>query len=144
MTFSNHFAAVSNQYATARPTYPDELFAWLANHTPAREFAWGCACGSGQATLDLARYFAKVVGTDASAEQLAGAPVHPDIEWRKAPAEQSGLADASVDLVVVAQAFHWFDQPRFVDEALRVLKPGGILAVWSYGLMLSTAKGSAA
>lgn len=135
MTFANHFAAVAGHYASARPTYPDALFAWLASQSPAHELAWDCACGSGQATLDLASYFDLVIGTDASAEQLVGAQQQPNIEYRQAPAEESGLADGSVDLITAAQAYHWFDAGRFAAEARRVLRPGGVLAVWSYGLM---------
>jgi SAM-dependent methyltransferase len=44
------------------------------------------------------------------------------------------LADGSVDLVTVAQAVHWFDRPKFYAEAKRVLRPGGVVAVWTYGL----------
>jgi len=51
-----------------------------------------------------------------------------------APAEHSGLAARSVDLLTVAQALHWFDLPAFYREARRVLKPGGVLAVWTYGV----------
>jgi SAM-dependent methyltransferase len=49
-----------------------------------------------------------------------------------APAESSGLDAESVDLITVAQALHWFDIDQFFAEACRVLKPGGVLAVWSY------------
>jgi len=51
-----------------------------------------------------------------------------------APAENSGLEDASVDLVTAGQAVHWFDQKRFFDEVKRVTVPGGAIAVWSYDL----------
>jgi ubiquinone/menaquinone biosynthesis C-methylase UbiE len=50
-------------------------------------------------------------------------------------AERSALADRSASLVTVAQALHWFDQPVFFAEARRALVPGGVLAVWSYGLL---------
>ena len=50
-----------------------------------------------------------------------------------APAEASGLPDASVDLVTVAQALHWFQFEKFYAEVKRVLKPDGRLAVWCYG-----------
>ena len=43
------------------------------------------------------------------------------------------MPDASVDLVLVAQAAHWFDLPAFYAEVARVLRPGGVLAVWSSG-----------
>jgi ubiquinone/menaquinone biosynthesis C-methylase UbiE len=134
-SFQDHFAPVATAYAEFRPRYPDTLFDWLAARAPAREQAWDCACGSGQATLDLARRFARVIATDASVDQLAGAPAHERVSYHVAPAEASGLADASVDLVAVAQALHWFDLPRFHAEARRVLKPGGLLAAWSYGVL---------
>ena len=133
-SFKDHFAAVSDAYAGFRPSYPPALFDWLAEIAPARRLAWDCACGSGQASIDLAKRFERVVGTDASAKQLAGARPHPCVEYRVAPAEASGLPDASVDLITVAQALHWFDLPRFYAEARRVLKPSGVLAVWSYGI----------
>jgi len=72
------------------------------------------------------------VATDASDQQIASAEPHRKIEFRVAPAESSGIDAESVDLIAVAQALHWFDIERFFDEACRVLKPGGVLAVWSY------------
>ena len=132
--FNDHFAPVAGAYADFRPTYPPALFDWLAGIAPARGLAWDCACGSGQASVDLAERFGQVVATDASADQLAEAMAHPGVDYRQAAAESSGLADGSVDLITVAQALHWFDLPRFYAEARRVLKPGGVLAVWSYGV----------
>lgn len=134
--FADHFSGVAATYAGFRPTYPPALFAWLARQTPGRQLAWDCAAGSGQASIDLAGHFDHVVATDASAEQIAAAAPHPRIAYRVAPAEASGLADASVDLITVAQALHWFDLDRFYAEARRVLKPSGILAVWTYGVLV--------
>lgn len=132
--FSDHFSPVSATYAAARPTYPDALFDWLAHQCGARECVWDCACGSGQASVSLARHFAKVEATDASAGQIATARAHPGVDYRVAPAHSSGLPDASADLVTVAQALHWFDLPAFYAEARRVLRPGGVIAVWTYGV----------
>jgi len=98
------------------------------------ELAWDCATGTGQAACELARRFNRVVATDASAAQIAVATPCPAVEYRTAPAEQSGLGDASVDLITVAQALHWFDLDAFYYEVRRVLKPGGLLAVWTYGV----------
>ncbi|MHB0982643.1 MAG: class I SAM-dependent methyltransferase [Thiobacillus sp.] len=112
------------------------MFAWLAGLCAEHDLVWDCATGSGQAALGLAPHFRRVVATDASAEQVRHAAPHPLIDYRVAPAEASGLADHSVDLVTVAQAAHWFDLPRFYAEAARVLKPGGAIAVWGYGRML--------
>lgn len=131
--FRDHFSGVAAGYARFRPGYPPALFAWLAERAPARDAAWDCATGSGQAAVGLAEHFARVVATDASGEQVAHARPHPRVEYRVAPAERSGLDPASVDLVTVAQALHWLDLPAFYREVRRVLRPGGLLAVWSYG-----------
>jgi SAM-dependent methyltransferase len=90
--------------------------------------------------LGLAAHFRQVVATDASAEQIRHAAPHPAIAYRVAPAEVSGLADHSIDLVTVAQAAHWFDLPRFYAEAARVLKPDGVIALWGYGRMVLPAE----
>jgi SAM-dependent methyltransferase len=73
-----------------------------------------------------------VLGSDASAKQVASATAHPRVRYRVAPAEVSGLEAGSADLVTVAQALHWLDLPRFYAEVERVLKAGGVLAVWTY------------
>lgn len=133
--FADHFSPLAASYASFRPTYPAALFAWLAEVAPGRSLAWDCAAGSGQASLDLAGHFQQVVATDASLAQLGAAPPHPRVAYRLAPAEESGLDDASVDLLTVAQALHWFDLERFYIEAQRVLVPRGVVAAWCYGVL---------
>ena len=134
MSFADHFSSVSAGYAAFRPRYPDALFDLLAEASPARDAAWDCATGNGQAALGLARRFAYVIATDASEAQIAHAAPHPRVTYRVAPAEACGLDDRSVDLVTAAQAVHWFDRPRFWAEARRVLRPRGVTAVWTYRL----------
>lgn len=129
---SDHFSPLAAHYATFRPDYPDELFDWLLSIAPAHRLAWDCGTGNGQAAIALAARFEQVLGTDISAAQLASAPASPNIEYRVTTAERSGLADQTVDLITVAQALHWFDLPQFYTEAQRVLKPGGVIAVWGY------------
>jgi ubiquinone/menaquinone biosynthesis C-methylase UbiE len=133
-TFQDHFSGFANRYADFRPHYPAALFDYFATLVPRNSLVWDCACGNGQATLDLAQRFDRVVATDASREQIASATPHPKVEFRVAPAEQSGLPDGSIGLITVAQALHWFDLERFYAEAKRVLSPGGALAVWAYGI----------
>ncbi len=132
--FPDHFSNVAGRYADFRPHYPDELFRYLATLVPRDTTVWDCAAGNGQATRGLAPYFGHVIATDASAEQIAAAATVSRAEFRVALAEDSGLPDASVGLVTVAQALHWFDLPRFYAEVKRVLQPGGVLAVWAYGV----------
>ncbi len=129
---SDHFSSVATAYRAARPAYPQTLYDWLRSQCPAQARVWDVGCGSGQASVDLARHFAFVEATDLSAEQLALAPPRANIHYRQAPAEASGLADDSVDLVTVAQALHWFDLPAFYRELARVLRPGGLFVAWTY------------
>ncbi len=132
---TDHFSGHAQDYARYRPSYPHELFAWLAEQCPAHQLAWDCGTGNGQAALALAPHFAQVHATDLSAQQLAQAPTHPQISYVAAPAEQSGLAAESCDLITVAQALHWFQHDAFYAEAVRVLKPGGVFAAWTYKLL---------
>ena len=133
--FKDHFSDLAAGYAAHRPTYPKALVDHLAGIAPARRLTWDCGCGSGQLSTLLADAFERVVATDASAEQIASATPVERVEYRVAPAEASGLPDASVDLVTVAQAAHWFDLPAFYAEARRVARSGAIIVLVTYGIM---------
>ena len=130
--FKDHFSGHAADYAKFRPNYPPKLFDYLASISPGRELAWDCATGNGQAAVGLAEHFAKVIATDASARQIESAQPHRSISYRVAPAEASGIDPDSVELILVAQALHWFDMDRFFTEAKRVAKKSGILAVSTY------------
>ncbi len=132
--FRDHFSRVATSYAEYRPHYPAELYQWLASELAGHECAWDCGTGSGQAAVALASYVGAVVATDASVAQLASAHAAARVHYAVMRAEFAALADRSVDLLTVAQALHWFDIDRFFVEADRVLRPGGVIAVWSYGL----------
>ena len=135
MSFPDHFSAVAAQYAAYRPHYPRELVDALASLTEPPELAWDVGCGSGQLSVALAERFARVIATDPSAKQVAAATPHARVEYRCEPAEASTLAAASADLVVAAQAAHWFDWPRFCAEVERVAKPGALVALVSYNTL---------
>lgn len=135
MSFKDHFSTQAAGYARHRPPYPAALFEWLASLVSRHESAWDCATGSGQAAVALARWFDRVIATDASGEQLERAVAHSKVTYRLEPAEKTSLADASCDLVTVAQALHWFDWPAFNAEVRRVGRRGGVLAAWMYDLM---------
>lgn len=132
MTEVPDFSGVAESYAAGRPGYPPELFAWLASVVPGHDLAWDTATGSGQAAVGLAAHFDRVIATDVSEAQLLHARSHPRVEYRVARAEASGLPTSSADLAVAAAAVHWFDLPRFYAEAGRVVRKGGVLAVWTY------------
>ena len=128
MTFKDHFSKQAADYAKFRPQYPPELFEYLGGIAPQRKLAWDCATGNGQAAIALASVFERVIATDASEAQIANAEAHAHVEYRVAPAENSGIESDTIDLVMVAQALHWFDLDRFYAEVMRLLKPGGIFA----------------
>src|SRR5437667_7064361 len=130
--FKDHFSGHAVEYAKFRPRYPDKLFEYLASISPQHELAWDCATGNGQAAVGLARHFDRVIATDASAQQIASAEPNDRISYRVAPAEASGIDSASADLILVAQALHWFDIDRLFKEAKRVLKESADLAIPSY------------
>jgi hypothetical protein len=130
--FKDHFSGHAADYRAFRPTYPPELFEFLASTSPGRELVWDCGTGSGQAATALAEHFASVFATDASAEQVKNAEQHPRVNYAVATAESCPLPDASADLVTVAQALHWFDFDRFYSEVRRVGKRGALFAAWSY------------
>jgi SAM-dependent methyltransferase len=133
--FKDHFSAASADYAVYRPTYPSALVDFLAEVSPATELALDCGCGNGQLSVLLAARFTRVIATDASAKQIASAQPHPSVEYRVAPAEASGMPDGSADLVVAAQAAHWFDLPAFYAEARRVACEHGVVALVTYGVI---------
>ncbi len=132
--FEDHFSKHSEQYAQYRPQYPDEIYAYLASIAPGHSLAWDCGTGNGQAAIGLTKHFDKVHATDASAEQITLAYVHDKVDYRVERAEHVSLNNSSADLVTVAVAIHWFNFDEFYREVKRVLKPGGILAAWTYNL----------
>ena len=133
--FADHFSARAAGYAQYRPGYPTELFAYLAGISPARDAMWDCATGSGQAARQFCDYFDTVIASDASAAQVSKAARSPRLYYLSSLAEQTPFHAQSFDLISVAQALHWFELERFYSEVRRLLKPHGVLAVWTYGLM---------
>ena len=131
--FKDYFSTQSDAYRKYRPDYPAGLFEWLAVLAPARALAIDVATGNGQAAVALAAHFDAVIATEPSAAQLREARPHPRVEYRQESAESISVAQGAADLVTAAQAAHWFDWPRFAAEARRVLRSGGLLAIWSYG-----------
>lgn len=136
--FADHWSDQARQYASFRPQYPDELFAYLASLTLSHELAWDVGTGSGQAAHQLAKHFQHVLATDGSADQIAQAISHPKVEYQIVRAEDVNLPPRSVDLITSAQAVHWFDLDTFYPLVGRVAKPEGVIAVWMYHLAVVT------
>jgi SAM-dependent methyltransferase len=133
--FADHFSTVAQRYAQYRPHYPQALADALAARCMRHDAAWDAGAGNGQLSVQLAKRFAQVYAHEPSQAQLDQALPFPNVEYRCAKAEESGLPDASVDLAVAAQAAHWFDWPRYVAEVERIARPGALVALVSYGIM---------
>ncbi|NVK74784.1 class I SAM-dependent methyltransferase [Marinomonas sp. CT5] len=122
----------STSYSQTRPMYPAELYYWLSQQVAEPGVVWDCACGTGQASVDLAAYFDRVEASDISESQVTAATPHRKVNYQVFPAEKTTYPDHYFDAVCVAHALHWFDLEAFWLELKRVLKPGGIFVCWGY------------
>lgn len=129
----DNFSHNSSDYAQFRPTYPDEVFAFLKTVFTGRACAWDCATGTGQVAEKLVALFDHIEATDLSENQLKNAISHPKIHYSRQIAEKTHFPDHYFDCIAVGQAIHWFDFEKFYAEARRVLKPDGLLIVLGYG-----------
>ncbi len=129
---TNIFATASDAYARGRPLYPEDLFDWIAQTCRGHDAAWDCATGNGQAAIALADFFTRVEATDISPEQIGQGFAASNIRYSAQPAEATDFADASFDLIAVAQALHWFDPVRFWPEVRRVARSGALFCGWGY------------
>jgi SAM-dependent methyltransferase len=135
MAFKDNFSKQADLYAQYRPNYPAELIDYVLSLSEEHILAWDCATGNGQVAVELTKKFNQVRATDASQKQIEKAFSDPKITYQVAQAQNSGLQEQSCDLITVAQAIHWFPFAEFYEEVKRVIKPGGVLAIWGYGLL---------
>ncbi|MBB5577537.1 MULTISPECIES: class I SAM-dependent methyltransferase [Rhizobium] len=134
-TAKNWFDKGGSAYALFRPEYPAGLSTFLAQTVGGRGCAVDVGCGNGQLTRQLADQFKRVIGIDPSEDQIANAHRHANVAYLCAPAEQLPLPNGSASLITAAQAAHWFDRPRFYEEARRVADDGAVIALISYDVM---------
>jgi ubiquinone/menaquinone biosynthesis C-methylase UbiE len=130
----NHFETDGANYAKFRPTYPENLALQLSNLCHTHDCAIDIGCGTGQLTGLLTNRFERVIGLDPSQTAIDHATPHDKITYLKGAAEETLQPDQSVDLIVAAQAAHWFDMPKFNTEDARIAKPKAIVALVSYGV----------
>jgi SAM-dependent methyltransferase len=128
----DNFSQQSDEYAQYRPVYPEAYFNFILSVTRERNTAWDCGTGNGQVAEQLSRYFEKVHATDISQQQISRSVPNNKIEYSVQPAEQTIFPDQCFDLIVVAQAIHWFDFDLFYNEAKRTLKKEGVISIVGY------------
>ncbi|KAI8811592.1 S-adenosyl-L-methionine-dependent methyltransferase [Cladochytrium replicatum] len=126
-------------YDRFRPTYSPALYETVLKfhnkgNVSSSKVAVDVGSGTGHATVELAKTFDKVYGVEPSEKMRNAAKLASNVEYVNGDAYTIPLPDQSVDLVTVAQAAHWFDIPTFTKETQRVLRPGGTLAIWGYGI----------
>ncbi|KAJ3481479.1 hypothetical protein NLI96_g7625 [Meripilus lineatus] len=136
------------RYAAIRPTYPRQLFDHIFQYhgrIPSARFdtAVDLGCGTGQATVELTP-FRHIVGFDPSAKMIeqakkgiaangTGGALPGQLRYEVSRAESLySVKDSSVDLVVSAQAAHWFDWAKLWPEVSRILREDGSIAIWGY------------
>jgi ubiquinone/menaquinone biosynthesis C-methylase UbiE len=131
----NPFVSVApDTYARGRPYHHPRALAhraqWIGEQ-PVRR-ALDVACGTGLSSVALSDLARHVVGVEAAFEMVARASWGEGRTYVSAAAEALPIADSSVDLLTVASAIHWFNQPAFFAEAARTLRDGGWLAIYDY------------
>jgi ubiquinone/menaquinone biosynthesis C-methylase UbiE len=129
--WAHSFGGVAEAYERGRPAYPAEAVTWLLGADPVTVLELGA--GTGKLTRVLAELGHDVHATDPDAEMLKILEREvPGVPTAQASAEDIPLGDASVDAVIAAQAFHWFDLEQALPEIARVLRPGGrICLLWN-------------
>lgn len=128
----DNFSSQSDKYAKYRPTYPQEFFDYINSIVPNKNTSWDCGTGNGQVAIELAKTFDRVHATDISQSQIDNAAPANNITYSVQPAESTNFEDGLFDLIVVAQAIHWFDFERFYSEVRRTTKEDALLCVVGY------------
>lgn len=129
----DNFSSQSDKYAKYRPSYPTEFFDYLNSIVPNKQNAWDCGTGNGQVAFELAKTFDKVFATDISQSQIDNALQAGNIKYSVQPAEKTDFEDHQFDLIVIAQAIHWFDFDKFYREVNRTAKENALICAIGYG-----------
>jgi ubiquinone/menaquinone biosynthesis C-methylase UbiE len=129
--WARSFGAAADAYERARPSYPDEAVDWLL--PPGAHTVLDLGAGTGKLTRAQVARGLNVIAVEPIDEMRATLEATlPEVHALKGTAEDIPLPDESVDVITVAQAWHWVDVERATAEAARVLKPGGTLGlIWN-------------
>jgi ubiquinone/menaquinone biosynthesis C-methylase UbiE len=126
------FDSLAEHYDAGRLGYSNDLYnALLGFGLAPRHHVLDVACGTGLASRPLVENGFKVTGVDVSEPMLAKARARfPDASWVAGSAEALPFAPATFDAAISAQAFHHLDRTKAMAELMRVVKPGGLIAIW--------------
>lgn len=130
----------SEQYAKYRPTYPLNFFNYLYSVVPIKQNAWDCGTGNGQVAFELAKVFDRVFATDISQTQIDHALQSDNIDYSVQPAENTNFQYQQFDLIVTAQAVHWFNFEQFYSEVRRTAKENALICIIGYGRIMVSDK----
>ncbi len=131
----DNFSEEANKYAQFRPTYPIAFFDYLKTITQNHETAWDCGTGNGQVAQILAKTYQHVYATDISKAQLDNAIPLPNIYYSIQSAEECHFKDNFFDLIIIAQAIHWFHFEQFYKQVNRTAKNNAHIVVIGYDLL---------
>ena len=131
----DNFSGHSSEYAKYRPSYPKQLYDFIRDNCHNFDRAWDCGCGNGQVTGELARIFKEVEATDISSNQISQAKAAENVKFSVISAENAEFPEDLFDLIISAQAVHWFNFPKFYKNVQRSLKPNGLFIATGYGLI---------
>ena len=133
----NEFYNKANEYAIGRPTYPEEIIRKIkeldiGNHSTIADIG----AGTGLLTYMLNKLDCMILAVEPNEEMLAECKNYcstlTNIEYINAPAENTQIKDNSLDMILIAQAFHWFDKELSKVEFKRILKENGyIIFLWN-------------
>ena len=129
----DNFSINSDAYLQYRPLYPDDFFNFLGTIQTNSENAWDCGTGNGQVAQKLAKLYKNVFASDISQAQLENAVKLNNIKYSVQPAESTNFPNNFFDLIVVAQAVHWFNFDKFYAEVNRTAKNNALLVIMGYG-----------
>lgn len=125
------FGSAARLYDSIRPSYPKQAISWALGAEPVRVLDLGAGTGLLTGVLRAAGHEVVAVEPDRQMRAVA-AERHPDVELLAGSAEEIPLPDASVDAVVVGQAYHWFTPLKALPQIHRVLREGGVFApIWN-------------
>ncbi len=129
MENKDFFTKKSEDYSRYRPSYPAAAISWLWEKCIGKCVA-DIGAGTGIFTKCLKQCFEDIYAVEPNGDMRKQFNLFlPDIPCTRGYAEDTGLPNASIDLITVAQAFHWFDEDKFKLEAMRILRPNGRVAI---------------